>query len=362
VTRQLILVGSYTHDARNDDIGVRSFLLGDGQPFELVGTAKAASPSWITRHPTRPLAYAANEIEDGAITTIDVAPSGRLTVLDQTRTGGSKPCHLAVTRDGSHLVAAHYGDGSVAVFSLTRAGRIQRRTDLVQHSGSGPNAERQRGPHVHMNMIEDDFVTAVDLGTDELCTYRLSPSGTLRLSTTTRLPPGTGPRQIAAVGDRMLVLGELSASLLTVDRSSGKPVRIRSEIPTTRSKAANLPAQLTVSEDQRTAYISNRGPDTIAVIDLTSDVPTLMTETYVGPGWPRHFAVVEDTMLVAVQGGDVVKQLTISSRTCVSAPRDHTRVPAPACVSPSSSLDASTSGAEMPTRNHTRRGGRCDAN
>ena len=106
------------------------------------------SPSWLVRHPSLPVLYAANETASGAVTALSFSASGALSVLGSAETGGAHPCHLAVTPDGKFLLCANYTGGSLAVFSLTPSGALGTRTALVQHSGSGPVSDRQEAAQV----------------------------------------------------------------------------------------------------------------------------------------------------------------------------------------------------------------------
>jgi len=54
---------------------------------------------------------------------------------------------------------------------------------VIQHSGHGPNAERQEGPHAHEIQLTPDnrFAIVADLGLDELLVYHFDASkGTLK--------------------------------------------------------------------------------------------------------------------------------------------------------------------------------------
>ena len=113
------------------------------------------------------------------MTALALSDAGALSVLGEAETGGAHPCHLAVTPDGRFLLCANYTGGSLAVFSLSASGAIEARTALVQHTGSGPDADRQEAAHVHMAVPSPDstVVSAVDLGTDEIRSYTLSSDG-----------------------------------------------------------------------------------------------------------------------------------------------------------------------------------------
>src|SRR5690606_33299654 len=107
------------------------------------------SPTFLAAHPTLPLVYAVSELTDGLLTTLAVGDDGTLRVLDECPTGGDSPCHLTVSPDGRHLLVAHYGDGTLTPFTLTPSGRVIAAGPVVRHEGSGPDPERQDGPHVH---------------------------------------------------------------------------------------------------------------------------------------------------------------------------------------------------------------------
>ena len=98
------------------------------------------APSFLVPHPELPTLYAANELDDGGVTSLLVRQNGSLAVTSRRSSGGSAPCHLAVSADGRHLLCANYGTGSVTVFPSRSDGTLDARSDLVQHPGSGPHA------------------------------------------------------------------------------------------------------------------------------------------------------------------------------------------------------------------------------
>ncbi len=331
MTGGLVLVGSYTAVGGGHGDGISLFRRSAGTLQPLDGLTMP-SPSWLLPHPALPIVYAANELDAGTVSAVAVDGAGRLTLLDTAGTGGAAPCHLALTGDHRHLLAANYTGGSVAVFELDTTGRILRRSDLVQHSGSGPVRDRQDSAHAHMVSVDGDVVTVVDLGTDEVRSYRLTDDGALALLTVTAVPPGTGPRQLARAGGRHLLLGELSGMLLVLGGSAADGFVVGDAVPASARPGPNLPAQLSVSDDGRFGYVSNRGPDTIAVFALDGETPELVQEIDIGPGWPRHFALAEDAVLVGVQTGDRLLQLDRAPDTGLLTVVGGVGTASPACV------------------------------
>src|SRR5438105_2412744 len=78
-----------------------------------VRTRELALPacSWLTWHPRLPVLYAVHELAEGAVCAVALGPDDTPRVLGTLPTGGAAPCHLAVTPDGRHLLAANYGSG-----------------------------------------------------------------------------------------------------------------------------------------------------------------------------------------------------------------------------------------------------------
>jgi 6-phosphogluconolactonase len=335
MTDRLVCVGSYTEESGANGAGISAYwqdaVTGDLTPC---GSLRLPSPSWLEWHPARPVLYAANEVDAGSVTALAVDERGALTVLGSEPTGGATPCHLAITADARHLLAANYGSGSVTVFALDEDGRITARTDLVEHTGSGPVTDRQEGPHAHMVVVDGALVTVVDLGSDEIRGYRLTGDGRLIAQAISPLPPGTGPRQLARGRDHAYVVGELAASLVIVDETAPGVFVPVEEVRASHRDARNLPAQLTLSADGRYAYLSNRGPNTIAVFSLDAAAPDRIGETPAGDGWPRHFAISGRWLYVATQDGDEVVQFTVDPVTGLLTEQRRYAAGSPTCVAP----------------------------
>lgn len=304
----LLLVGCYTAEAGGNGTGISVFRrdLASGG-LALASTLPMTSPSWLAKHPSAPIVYATNETAAGEVTSVAVDADGGLAALDVAPTGGGHPCQLTVTPDGRFLLCANYSGGSVAVFGLGPDGRLGERTALVQHHGSGPRADRQDAAHVHMavSSSEGDVVSAVDLGTDEIRSYRLTPDGALVPLAVSSLPPGTGPRQLVRREgtDLAYVVGELSGKLLTLrENSPGEFEAIGTADATARRYATeNLVAHLEITGSR--AYLSSRGPD--CVTEFTTDPAAPAKDQPCGAG-PRHFALDGGHCFVAAQDEDAL--------------------------------------------------------
>ncbi|GMA88640.1 hypothetical protein GCM10025868_38900 [Angustibacter aerolatus] len=135
-----LLVGSYTTGTTSPG-AVRAHLDLASGALTASGAVAFDDPSWVTLHDGS--VYAVGEHAGGTVSSARLDGSDVVTLEG----AGDDPCHLLV-HDG-HVVVAGYSSGTVAVFALGADGALTERTHLLQHSGSGPDADRQDAPHVH---------------------------------------------------------------------------------------------------------------------------------------------------------------------------------------------------------------------
>ena len=139
------------------------------------------NPSFLTLSPDNSFLYAVNEITGGkgphgTVSAFAIDPVSRdLSFLNQQSTHGLAPCFASIEPQGRYCLVANYETGSVCILPILKDGRLGDATDTVKFSGSGPNPERQEGPHAHMVLPSPDqrFILVVDLGTDRLMAFRL---------------------------------------------------------------------------------------------------------------------------------------------------------------------------------------------
>ncbi|TDC27920.1 lactonase family protein, partial [Micromonospora sp. 15K316] len=292
-------------------------------------------------HPTRPVLYAVNELAQGEVSAWQVGPAGELTALGSRATGGAEPCHLAVLAGGSHLVAANYGGGSVAVLPLDSAGVPGERSDLVVHEGHGPDPQRQERAHAHMVSPDPAGgpLLAVDLGTDSVYRYDLDPA-TGRLTPRAprvRTAAGAGPRHLARHPDgrRVHLVGELDATVTTYESTVDGSLRQLSRVDASGRSGHVQPSEVAVRPDGRFLYVANRGVGTVAVFDLRAERPELVGEVETGGEWPRHFALIGEHLYVADERAHMIRTFRVDASTGVPEPvGEPLSVPSPTCVLP----------------------------
>ena len=326
-----IYIGTYTGGGSQ---GIyRSVLdLDTGALGAPVLAGESANPSFLALHPNGRVLFAVNEVADhggarsGAVSAFAIdAATGALTLLGRQPSGGADPCHIAVDRAGRHVLVANYTGGSVAAFPLAADARLLPASSSVLLAGSGPNPQRQQGPHAHQIVLDsgERFALVADLGTDRILVYRFDPArGALEPNDppAAALAPGAGPRHLAwhPSGRYLYALAEL-ASTVTVLRWDGERGALAALQTVTTLPPGfageSAAAEIAVSGDGRFVYASNRGDDSIAVFAVDPAAGTLAPAGLVGAGGraPRHFALDPSGrwLLVAHQGSDSLQAFRI---------------------------------------------------
>ena len=306
----LLYVGTYTDDGKSEGIYVVSMDPRSGK-LRRVGSVNAgANPSFLTIHPNGRVLYAVSEVEkyagkaSGGVSSFAIArDTGALTRRNEQPSEGGLPCYVSVDRGGRFLLVANYGGGNLAMLPIQTDGTLAHASSVVQHKGTGPNAERQKGPHAHCIIADPSnrFVLAADLGVDRVFVYRLDGDGKMLRHVEggdAVMRPGAGPRHIAfhPTLPMVFVVNELDSTVATLrfdaERGRLSLLSTRSTIPA-GWKSANYPADIHVASSGRTLYVSNRGHNSVAMFSVAPRTGALALEQVVSTkgDWPRNFAL-----------------------------------------------------------------------
>ena len=280
-----------------------------------VSVVDIADPSFVVHDGARGVLTAVVEREpEGRLASARfTVGAGGSDVRDGIASGGAAPCHLALHPDGAALFVANYGSGTVSVFPLDGQGRVvgDEPAQVLQHSGSGPRADRQEGPHAHQVVVSPSgrWVLAVDLGTDSVYVYEYDAgAGRLSQHSVVAMPDGSGPRHLAFHGSGRFfyVLNELSwtVTVCSWDEVEGVgKVGMAVESRSAEDRASSdhcWCAAIRVSADDRFVYTSNRVDDTIAVFSVLEGGAGLEPVEVVpaGGAWPRDIVLSPDGRLL----------------------------------------------------------------
>ncbi|MEU4896864.1 lactonase family protein [Streptomyces sp. NPDC044780] len=301
-------------------------------------TDVVANPSWLALAPGGRVLYAVSETDDGAAAAWDVGQDPPALLGEPVPVGGAAPTHLALA--GGQLLTANYGSGSVSALPVLADGRLGEPTAVLRHEGSGPDPERQRGPHAHAVAPDPSggWLLAVDLGIDAVRVYALPGP---RAHREVRLRPGSGPRHLAfhPRGDRAYVVNELAPTITTCrwDAASGalEPLGETRVLPH-GTDGQSYPSEVVVSRDGRFVWAANRGHDSIATLalDTPGDRMELVTTTPCGGHWPRHLTLDPSgrRLYAAHERSGDVTWFDIDPSTGVPRRGGSVPVPAASCV------------------------------
>ncbi|MDI3384918.1 lactonase family protein [Streptomyces sp. B-S-A8] len=291
-------IGSFT-SAGGRGVTVAAVDPDSGALTPLAATDAVPDPSYLALPPGGDVLYAVSETEDGAAAAFSVRGDVPELIAPPAPVQGSGPTHLALA--AGHLLTANYGSGSVSWLPLDAdaapaPGRVRA------HHGTGPDPDRQEGPHAHQVLPAPSggWILTVDLGTDTVGVSTLA-EGVLRQHGETVLRPGSGPRHLAfhPDGRTVYVLNELAPTLTVCawDPAAGR-LAPRAEIPVLDADPSGgaHPSAVVVAPDGRFVWTATRGEDVISVLAAdphTADGPGLRLTTTVDCGghWPRDLAL-----------------------------------------------------------------------
>ncbi|MCK7621757.1 lactonase family protein [Streptomyces sp. RS10V-4] len=264
-------------------------------------TDAVANPSYLAPDPGGRYLYAVSETPDGAAAAFSLTPDGPVPLGSAVPVDGAGPTHLTLA--AGHLVTANYGSGDVSTLPLRADGTLGGPARVLAHEGSGPNADRQEGPHAHAVLPDPGGrrLLSVDLGTDSVRICDLDPaSGALTVHGETRLRPGSGPRHLTfhPGGGLAWVVNELTPTVTLCrwdgDRGTLTPLGETSLLPEgTAPGGPAYPSAAVLSPDGRFAWVAIRGEDRIAVLSLGAGAGTaaLVATVPCGGHWPRDLAL-----------------------------------------------------------------------
>ncbi|GAA1703742.1 lactonase family protein [Microbacterium sediminicola] len=340
-----LLVGGYSPDMEGTAAGIGLLVAGDadaalaGATLSFRGTVvEAASPSWITAHPTLDVVYATLEGE-AMIRAYRRIGESAYEPWGEPVAVGELPCHILVTPTADRLWVTCWGDGRIVTIGVDATGRLRDSADLPAAEDPYPGFGEERTPHAHQSVaLPGARVATTEMGLDQVRFWRTG-LGETRLVQEVVLPFGSGPRHMVwHPSGHLYVITELSCEVYVLAPDATGTWRILSA---SAIGAGLMPgdgaAELAPSRDGEFLYGGVRGSNTIGVLRVRGAGDRLDPVALVESGvvWPRHHRVVGDTLLVAGQHSDDVAAMSLDIRTGVPGRvRGRVEVPSPTCLLP----------------------------
>jgi 6-phosphogluconolactonase len=327
----MLYVGTYAKpDA--ESIYLYSLHPETGELTRETGFKAGENPSYLALDDAGKYLYAVNETQEfegkksGAVSAFEIAGDGKeLKLLNQMPSEGGAPCYISIA-DNTVLVA-NYSGGNVAALPLQDNGQLGQ-PSAVQHKGSGPNQERQKGPHAHYIAPSPDgtYAFAVDLGADKVFGYKVQDGKLVQHTPAVAYTsePGSGPRHMAfhPSGQYAYLVHELNSMVTVMKYNAGKGTFLEEQTLTTLPadfKGDSFPAAIKVSADGKFLYASNRGHNSIAVFALEEGGSKLSPVQHMSTGgdWPRDFAIdpTGNILLVANERSNSITSFKIDKAT-----------------------------------------------
>lgn len=284
-----------------------------------------------------------NDIDRSGMSRHRLGPDGHLVEEGRWSSGGIGGSYITFDPTGRHFVVANAHTG----WAVFENGPVPRLVASLHHSGSGPHPRQSKShPHRAIFSPSGTWIYATDMGTDEVLAFPFdSSSSTVGPKVVAfRCEPGSGPRHVLAGHGLLYLLNELGNTLVVLQpQPDGTLIerQLLSTLPDGFSEFSHT-AHLDLSRDGRHLYVSNRGHDSVMVVDVDADGLLANPRwTPSGGHWPWFFTFTsQGRMLVANNLSDIVAVFDIDGDGDLH-PVHQVTVPRPVFV------------AEWPTRSST---------
>ncbi|MBM0650374.1 lactonase family protein [Capnocytophaga genosp. AHN8471] len=301
----MMYIGSYTEESNSKGIYTYHFNQENGT-FELLSSASAGNPSFVTLSPDEKRLYAVSEYNDGrqGAYSFDVSedkvqlsnpiflPTAPKESLPRA---GADPCHIVT--DGKYVITANYTGGDISVFSLDAEGKLKAETQHIAFVGKTP----KRVAHIHCIIPTPDkkYILATDLGNDRVYRFRYNKKARKNTEVLTaqrvayEVSDGQGPRHLtfSKDGHFAYLINELGGECVVLSYRKGKLKEVQRLMADEGGGRGS--ADIHISPDGRFLYTSHRlKKDGIAIFAIDPKKGTLTKIGYQLTGiHPRNFAI-----------------------------------------------------------------------
>jgi len=309
-----MFVGTYTEGGNSKGIYTYRFNQENGT-FELLSSATAANPSFLTLSPDRKHLYAVSEYNDGrqGAYSFDLSqdkaylsyPVFQSTVSkEELKQAGADPCHIVT--DGNYVITANYTGGDISVFPLDAEGKLKAETQHIAFVGKTP----KRVAHIHCIIPTPDkkYILATDLGNDRVYRFRYNKKARKNAEVLTaqrvayEVSDGQGPRHLTFSKDGRFayLIGELGGECVVLGYHKDKLKEVQRLIADEGGGRGS--ADIHISPDGRFLYTSHRlKKDGIAIFAIDPEKGTLTKVGYQLTGiHPRNFAITPNGKFLLV--------------------------------------------------------------
>ncbi|MGZ0016033.1 lactonase family protein [Yeosuana sp. AK3] len=325
-------IGTYT-DGNSEGIYRMQFNLKTGELNSLQFAAATENPSFIAYSRNKKYLYAVNE-SSGTVSSFKIQENGLLKFLNKVSSHGDWPCHISLNKLGNKAVVSNYGGGSVAIYNISRDGKIDEASQIFEY-----NIEEKKS-HAHSAQFFNDELFISDLGMNAVYQYQLKNKD-YELSSSNIIPMSgnPGPRHFALTknGQFIYIINEYGSSVTSVKKTENNFEQIDYDATLDEAyKGENACADIHLSKNERFLYGSNRGENTIVVFKRNLQDGTLekIQTMPVHGDWPRNFTIDPSGkfLLVANKKSNNISVFKINSKTGILSFLTSVDAPTPVCL------------------------------
>ncbi|GLB46544.1 6-phosphogluconolactonase [Philodulcilactobacillus myokoensis] len=277
------LIGTYTH-SKSEGIYELELNSESKKLENLKLVAKAGNPTYVALSKKNRI-YSVDKVFNaggqkgnvkGGVLALDfnAKPAKPINSIIKENTN---PAYITVDEKRQFVYTANYHTGQVRVYQIENNGSLKYLDEVVHQGSVGPRPEQQDGAHPHFaDLTPDGRLVVVDLGQDRVYLYDISDNGQLSEVSHLQMPAGYGPRHIVFDAKKHVayLAGELSSNVasLKYDASNGQ-FSIQQIVKTIPKEweSHNGAAAIRLSADGKFVYVSNRGNNSLAVFETSSD-------------------------------------------------------------------------------------------
>lgn len=300
-----LLAGTYTGEG-SKGIYVYQFDSKTGKAKLLSSTDSTTNPSFLTVSANGKFIYAVNETggdDPGYVSAFSFdKKNGKIKLINSQKTGGDHPCYITIDKTNKWLLVGNYSGGNVSALPIMKDGSIDSLAQLVQHTGSSANQERQEKAHVHAAVLSPDqkYLFTPDLGIDKVMIYPFNANAKKPLKESgakyVKSLPGNGPRHMEFHPTKKLayLIEELSGTVSVYKYVNNNLIFLqRISTHPKDYKGSKGSADIHISPDGKFLYATNRGDaNTITIFSIAND-GKLSWKGYMSTGGvhPRNFMI-----------------------------------------------------------------------
>lgn len=297
-----LTIGCYTDTpSKSQGVYQTQLDLGTGKllPFKLV--AECNNSSFVVA--TKLGIYTASEVDQQKQPQLFHIPNTySKTTTNSGIISGSHPCHVAIAPNNKFAITSQYSSGTFDIFSLSINGNIDKRLKTIKMVGSGPNKDRQTGPHAHQCLFLQNSpqLVTVDLGADKINFYCFDEEQEEFLDEpmqAIKAPAGNGPRHLVfnKAEDKAYVLCELSETILMLEKVLGVWSIVEEIDALPNMEKGEAAAAIKLSPDEQFLYVSGRYQSRISSfkIDSMTKIPIFIDSYSTEGNFPRDFHITD---------------------------------------------------------------------